>query len=210
VPGSEFPKVWSFSFSRKRVLGIVCLALFVYGSVDAYLHREFKQLDGVLAPLDPVQSEVKRPPIKYKGHILEFLASYQLQARILSVENYYTDRGAKLSPVDLGLGWGPMSDNRNLRILKVSQGNRFYFYGWDDAPPLPEDIMRTHSANVHIVPSDKFIEKQIKALRKGQIVQLRGYLIMVSDFEGGSWKSSLTREDSGPGACELFYVESVM
>lgn len=201
MPGSEFP--------FRRLAPVLVVGAIIYGAIDAYLHREMKQMDGVLAPSQPLQQPISRHPMKYKGHIIDFLASYEIQARILSTENYYVDPGAKISPIDLALGWGPMSDNRNLRELKMKQSDRFYFYSWEVAPPLPERVITQNSANVHIVPADSIIEKQIKALRKGQVVKLTGALIMVSDFNGGGWKSSLTREDSGPGACELFYVESV-
>ena len=47
----------------------------------------------------------------------------------------------------------------------------------------------------------------IRGLRVGQILEMDGFLVNAADPEGRMWNSSTTREDSGNGACELFYVE---
>jgi hypothetical protein len=47
----------------------------------------------------------------------------------------------------------------------------------------------------------------IQGLRVGQIVTLDGYLVNATGPEGRTWNSSLTRDDTGNGACELIYVE---
>ena len=38
---------------------------------------------------------------------------------------------------------------------------------------------------------------------------MRGYLVNVGGPDGFSWNTSLRRDDTGNGACEVFYVESV-
>ena len=45
-------------------------------------------------------------------------------------------------------------------------------------------------------------------LSAGQIATLRGWLVNATSPDGGHWNTSLSRTDDGPGACELFYVES--
>jgi hypothetical protein len=65
------------------------------------------------------------------------------------------------------------------------------------------------SANMHLIPATKAIEKKLKNLRPGNVVALKGYLVDVQGEGGFSWKSSLTREDTGNGACELIWVEEV-
>lgn len=196
--------------SRRDGLILVVILATAYGAVDSFLHRELKQPDGVLAPEEPFQASTARGPLKHEGFVLDPLAEYDIKARVLSTERYYADPGAKLSPIDLALGWGPMSDSKNLRDLKVSQNGRFYFFGWKQTPPIPESEISKSSANVHIIPADSVVEDQIKAFRPGQIIRLKGLLVRVNGFDGGEWKSSLTRGDTGPGACELLYVEAVL
>jgi hypothetical protein len=75
--------------------------------------------------------------------------------------------------------------------------------------PVPRDVIETHSANMHMIPADAEIESQLKSIRPGNMVHLKGLLVEVTSKEGFRWKSSLTRADTGGGACELIVVESL-
>jgi hypothetical protein len=46
----------------------------------------------------------------------------------------------------------------------------------------------------------------LKSVRTGQLVKLSGYLVEARAADGWSWRSSLTRDDTGPGACELVWL----
>ena len=69
--------------------------------------------------------------------------------------------------------------------------------------------MESHAANVHVISADKTVAKAVSSLRAGQIATMKGYLVNVSKADGFRWNSSLTRDDSGNGACELFYVQAI-
>lgn len=73
---------------------------------------------------------------------LEALANFDIEARVLSKENYYADRESELVPVDLALGWGAMSDSSVLEKLSISQSGRFYFYRWKNEPPARHPRLR--------------------------------------------------------------------
>jgi hypothetical protein len=60
-----------------------------------------------------------------------------------------------------------------------------------------------------MIPADAQIEKTLKSIRPGQIVKLSGDLVQVNADDGWHWKSSLTREDTGAGACEVIYVKTI-
>ena len=47
-----------------------------------------------------------------------------------------------------------------------------------------------------------------ESVRAGQVVTLRGQLVDATRPDGFTWSTSLRRDDSGAGACELFLVES--
>ena len=66
-----------------------------------------------------------------------------------------------------------------------------------------------HAANTHLVPADAGVRRQLAKIRRGQVVQLQGLLVDARAADGWRWQTSLTREDSGAGACELFWVQSV-
>lgn len=74
----------------------------------------------------------------------------------------------------------------------------------------PENEIETNSANVHISPMNEEIEKQIKDLDKGDLVYLEGYLINIVDTSNNyKLASSLSRKDTGAGACEVILVTNV-
>src|SRR5688572_20261767 len=84
---------------------------------------------GVLVPLQPVQTAM--PPERLgsmKGYGIEALAKYEITARVLRTKRYWSGQGSDLVPVDVAIGWGPMSDQAILDQLKITQGNRFFFY----------------------------------------------------------------------------------
>ena len=143
--------------------------------------------------------------------VLKFspFAHYEIRAKVLSIKRYTNGNWAKLSPLDFALGWGPMSDNAITKQLNISQDNRWYYYRWRNAPPIDPALIVRNSANTHIVPADDNIRSSLFKVRRGEIIKLKGYLINVKHPEGGSWRSSLTREDSGDHSCELMLVAEV-
>ena len=47
-----------------------------------------------------------------------------------------------------------MSDQTVLDQLKISQSMRFYWYEYRMPPPIPQDEIMKHSANLHIIPAN--------------------------------------------------------
>lgn len=135
------------------------------------------------------------------------LAGFSVDARVLGREDYRFGHEAGYSPTDLALGWGRMGDDAVLARLSLSQGGRWYHYRWQGEPPIPADDIRRSSANMHIVPGDDRVAAALARVEAGQRVRIDGWLIQI-DGDGGNWhwRSSLTREDSGGGACELVYA----
>ena len=68
--------------------------------------------------------------------------------------------------------------------------------------------IEVHSANMHLIPATQEIARSMGRARKGHIVAMKGYLVHATGANGWHWKSSLTRDDTGAGACELVFVES--
>jgi hypothetical protein len=137
------------------------------------------------------------------------VADFQAEARVLSRRGYDYDDEAELSPMDFALGWGRMSDSAVLAQLDISQSVRFFSYRWSNEPPIPPGEIVVSATNVHLIPEDIGIERALDRVHAGQVVRLRGWLVNAERADGWRWKSSLTREDSGAGACELLLVTEV-
>ena len=171
--------------------------------------RELRYPPGTLCNSEPVQEAITpRQLPEISGYGLTALARYQLTARVLHTKRYWGGADSGLVPVDVAIGWGRMSDQAVLDQLKISQGNRFFFYRWRQAPPIPLDEIVCHAANLHIISATGEVARVVRKLRRGEVVKMSGYLVNVSGPNGFQWPTSLTRSDSGKGACEVFYVES--
>jgi len=167
--------------------------------------QEVSHGPGVLAPDSPIQNNVEdAEQIIFKDYLIKPLAEFSIKARVLSVKRYSSD----LSPVDLALGWGSMSDESIINNISITQSNRWYHWYCEEFP-IPRREIETNSANIHLIPAIPEITDQIKQVRKGNIVELHGYLVDVKGPDGLRWKSSLTREDTGDHSCELIWVESI-
>ncbi len=166
---------------------------------------------GVLIAADPIQTDASpdEVPSEYGKFHLKALARFSIDARVLHRRTYRFDKGADLVPVDLAVGWGPMSDQAVLDRLEISQASRFFFYEYKGVPPIAREEIISHATNLHLIPSTPALAKRCRGLRAGELIHLRGLLVEATGPEIGTWRSSLSRTDSGNGACELVWVEEL-
>ena len=189
------------------IIGVLLISIVVYliGTIEP------RYPPGILVPEDPDQGPVGAsrswPVGKYQ---ITALADFRLRARVLHTEPYWLDHGADLSPVDLALGWGRMSDQSVLDELEFWQGQRWYRY-WPRKSkfPLPLDEMVSHSANMHMIPANREVKDVLRSVGAGKLIQLSGYLVEARGPDGSTWRSSLSRTDTGAGACELVWVDKI-
>ena len=184
--------------SISRLLLIVLLV----GGGYQYWHSHKSRV-----PAAAVTASLDREWDAYGHHIVP-LERFEFDARVLRAEHYSMDRQAQLARVDLALGWGPMADPAVLDKISITQSNRFYYWRTDDFP-IPRREIEVNSANMHMVPASAAVERALNSIKPGQHVRFSGYLIEARAPDGWRWKSSLTREDTGAGACELVWVEKV-
>ena len=165
---------------------------------------------GIPAAHEPVQTGTNLPPaFKHDDFTITPLANYKVTAVVLGSERYRNDKEAELSPVDLALGWGPMSMSGVINELSISQSGRWYEYRWSNEPPLDPSQIATCSANTHCLPADDNVRNELLAVKRHDLVTLEGYLVEVAGSDGWHWRSSLTRTDTGSHACEVFWITSV-
>jgi hypothetical protein len=192
-----------------RIL-LVLLAAAAIGAGNWALQRPIVRSAGVSIDGDPRQSEASDTAVMRHGEFeLTPLAGFEVRARVLSRADYSIGAESALSPTDLALGWGRMSDTAVIEQLDISQSGRFYFYRWRDSPPIPPDEIVRSSANMHLIPANDAVADALDQVREGSIVTFRGQLVRADRADGWHWTSSLTREDSGAGACELVLVQAI-
>jgi hypothetical protein len=166
---------------------------------------------GALCPDAPVQTPPSRKtPWLHDDFMITALADYEISAVVLSREEYSSGRDAELSPVDLALGWGRMSDSFIYEKLDISQGHRWYKWRPKGLEPIHRREIEKSSANVHILPANDEVRDALDDVYRGSVVRMQGYLVKATTTDGWRWNSSTTRDDTGDGACEVFWVESLV
>jgi hypothetical protein len=181
---------------------LVALVWYWHGS------RPITHPPGVLVADAPLQQPLDEAVALRKGEVaIKALAKFSLSARVLGRADYRWDELARLVPVDLALGWGRMSDSDVLGKIHVSQSGRFYVWRVGQFP-IPEREIIESSANMHLIAADDSIERAIGRTRVGDVIAFDGYLVEADWPNGRKAVSSLTRSDTGAGACEIVWVEN--
>ena len=161
---------------------------------------------GVTAPDPPRQKALAQAPVFVRDdYVIRPVAEFSLNARILGKERYRFDRSADLSPIDLALGWGPMSDQAVIDQFSIAQSRRFYWWKVKQYP-IPRRAIIESSANMHMIPANDAIRDQLLTLKSGALIRLDGYLVNVT-ADNFDWRTSTSRTDAGAGACEIVWVE---
>lgn len=189
--------------------GLLVLAAVLLAGYQWAQSRPIERRPGVLAPDEPVQSPLDSLREIDAGHDYRLTprARFSATVRVLARERYYLDGLAPVAPVDLAVGWGPMSDSAVLGSFDISQSNRFYYWHADELP-LPRAQIESHSANWHIIPASDGVHRALRRVRVGEVVRIEGELVDVAGPDGGSARTSLRRDDTGVGACEIIFADS--
>ncbi|HCK29161.1 MAG TPA: hypothetical protein DHW29_02480, partial [Acinetobacter ursingii] len=91
--------------------------------------------------------------------------------------------------------------------IKINQYDRYLNWSMQTLPVPPDQAMKLVS-NMHIIPANPDIAKQITQVKRGDLVRLKGELVEVKD-NNLVWTSSLAPGGVGDGACEVFRVHSI-
>lgn len=161
---------------------------------------------------DPVQAPTDRPPFRIetrKGTVsLNPRYAFDAAGEVAAAERYRFDGGAFLSPVDVVLTWGRLPAEPYRSLIDYGQMTRFYFWR-TDSNEVDLAYVQGHSSNMHLIPANENVRRAILSIGGGDAVRLHGLLVDASLDDGFQWPTSVSRDDSGPGACELIWVEQV-
>ena len=211
APGVQEARKYNFMayrvyLTRGNIITALVLAAILYLIAP---YRVIHHPPGVLVKSAPLQGPLFTSGIffNFRGYRITPLAEYDILARVLAWHEYKHGKGSDFSPIDLVLGWGEMSDSAVLDHLNFHLSMRYYTFISD--VPIDGKKLSNQAANTHMVPQTSKVERDLMALREGNIVRLKGYLVRIEGSDGYTWSSSLTRDDEGEGACELMFVQGV-
>lgn len=165
---------------------------------------------------DPIQkdSSFVIKDLKLKGYDLKIYskASFSISGLVVSGKKYYQGIDGALVPMDIGVCWGDLTNEQNKKNLHYEQYLRFLIFRPRGPLTVSQDYVMCHAGNIHIIPADNRIRKVVRSVKKGDLIRMNGYLVSVSGQKGQfsyHRTSSMTRTDTGDGACEVLYVTEI-
>jgi len=199
------------------VLKAAAIALVALLAVDRFLPGiplAFLSSEGAPRPnalKEPVQEEPAHEPFAETRGRRTFRitprAAYDVAARVGATERYRSGASGALIPWDFVLTWGAATKEPAWSRISYLQTGRFYAWRCDDS--LDVSYVSSHTANTHLIPASGRVASALAHVRRGDVVRLEGDLVDVAGPDGFVWKTSLSRTDTGPGACETLYVRAV-
>lgn len=167
--------------------------------------------------VDPKQTPLRMEPfvVEKGGFVYTFTPkfSYEVSGVVVSMydsESWFDFTHAKdpANTKDVCVVWGKNATNPLLSSIKFSSGEFTCFYQWSGTDP---GFSNQHISNNHMIPATEEVKKLIKNVRIGDQVTFSGYLTdyEVKDAKGnlvGKRTTSITREDTRNGACEVVYA----
>lgn len=196
--------------------------IWTYNAKDNY-----RNIDTIHPDLlnEPIQTErLDKTPITFSKDNFDYeltpLYDYELNALIVSQRDY---RWFSLSnynnafPIDLLVIWGENVRNKAYQSEYLSFSQDIRQGRWIYSREVP--FNNNQAANEHLVINDEEIEKKVKSISTGDQVKIKGQLVNikavntgVSDLENPSeisLNTSTVRNDEGPGACEIIYINDI-
>lgn len=193
------------------VLGGAALVLFLFrdAAALALLKHRSAPLPDVSA--EPAQRSDARPSFEHRagGKRYRLVPRYRWDqsAKVVSDRAYRWGAAAALIPDDLALAWGPVLAPPFAGRISYSQFSRFFFWRTKDQS-LDRGTIVSHTANVHLIPAGRRLSHAVRAVSRGDLVRLEGWLVDVEGIDDGEfrWGTSTARDDEGPGSCETVYL----
>jgi hypothetical protein len=211
------------SFQKiKRVLFYSFLAVFIVTFFTRNSYRGVSEIKPEIL-LEPIQAESsEKEVISFEKDDYQYelapLYDYEINGLVVHRMDYTWFSLYKMDsifPLDLCIMWGGdvksgVYKNKN---LKFSQDSRFCRYSWRGNLKFNANEV----SNNHILVKDKALENRLKSINAGDQIKIKGKLVNVSgqnigspgkyDPENFKMKSSVRRNDTEAGACEIIYLE---
>lgn len=145
------------------------------------------------------------------GRWLEPKWYYSVDAYVLGANDGERDLLSEVAAQDLVLAWGPAAKPHSVPHISVSQANRAFT--WKASDELIRNIgpraLLLSMANTVVIGATEDIQRVLKSARPGDALRAQGYLVDLKTRESTvSFRTSIKRDDTGPGSSEVFYATS--
>jgi hypothetical protein len=201
-----------------KLTNIIIAASFIWLLVS-FWHRNDIPRDIDLIPAladEPEQTATRKESFTASYNDVEYLVKpeydYDLHGMIVSYRHHDGDSrmhfqsSDHLNMIDVCVVWGDNATNPLIHKMDFWNGIFTCVFKTKDQEAWDSfDVYQI--SNNHLISDDDFIRDQVRKIKIGDQIRVRGYLASYSNEHGGSRGTSTTRLDTGDGACETLYVE---
>ncbi len=189
----------------------IFLCLVIGLSIMAWSEIPITRGPGILAKEAPKISKlISSDEINFNGNTYTTHKKVDAKVRVIDKERYFFDSMSEFSSYDVLVGWGQVSDQKNLDYINFKLGNRTFEYK-NYRLPLNSDLINNQTLLWHLIPATEEIKSSLFTLRKGHIIEISGYIVDVTTKAGLQWKSasSPSKTDAFGNDHNIFWVTSL-
>ena len=202
-----------------KYLFVSSAALFLF---SWYMYVEvYKQVGGLLPetyalPVQtPLAGPVEHPACCEGDYCWKFtpLHEYSVTGMVFGTSHKLASDFDDVMAADVGLLWGENARLELYRDVKLRVRMDHYEVWWKEG----QRFDMNDAANTHLASCDASAFRAAKKIKPGDQVRIRGWLVNArASKEPGetdprkilNWRTSVSRDDKGEGACEVLYVRS--
>lgn len=173
--------------------------------------------EAIVEPIEAVVSEPEfRKTVGGDEYIVRPRFSYEISGLVASLHHSdawwdiaHRDAHDSLNIADLCMIWGQNASSgiyRRLRFSNTQWACHVEYRNHEDGSAF----IRTQMSNNHVLPDSPDIERELMAIRVGEQVRLRGFLVDYAALDHGRVFSARNTSHGHNGEnCEVLYVTSV-
>jgi hypothetical protein len=196
---------------------VLCVVAAFYFSLRDVALPDPARIDPAVSESEPIQVNANRPPftVAINGYTYALVpkATYDITGLVVSQHrgDAFLNLYHKADPgniKDVCVVWGEDVTNGSYQKVRFRSEEFSCYYEWSGilTPRFnPEKI-----SNNHLIPATPEVAAAIRAIHIGDQIRMQGLLVDYSVSRAGrdifTRRTSLTRKDTGPGACEILYV----
>lgn len=139
---------------------------------------------------------------------------YELYGMVVSYRLHNSDTGAHLrwgdhlNVADLCVVWSENAFEARLNEMEFRNQEWTCYYQWPNRE-VRSSFNSSKLSNNHLITEDSGLRQSIKKIGIGDQIRIKGWLSSYRSNEKSIRGTSITRSDTGNGACETIYVNEV-
>ena len=205
-----------------KITKLIFLTALTFLIASVVFGRKLPPKEDILPELfaNPKQIKITKPAFTLerdkKTYTIEPSYSYEMYGLIASYHHsaawfdyYHKQWGDDLNKKDIALLWGMNVQDEIYYALKFWNGSwtAYWQSRWGVDRSTWGKFRNDQFSNNHLLVDDPEVYEKVMNARKGDQIYMKGYLSSYTHPEMGfTRKSSMSRTDTGNGACETIFV----